>query len=645
MKRTFTFLIVLLTIAGLILFSAANDVQTQPIATVKKQYLNDLNNFSIAIQDLRIAAEKLDHEPENIENLKKAHLQARLSFKKFEYLLSYLDSEGVKDFLNGAPLLSFERAAPSMSILEPEGLQILDEMIFSEEVVELKPEITQKINTLAYEFGQIQFVQNRQYFTDRQILESMRFQLIRILTLGITGFDTPGSLNALPEAKASFEGMQTTFTPYLECLEKNKAEKIDNLFKDVILYLTDNQDFEMFNRLIFIKKYINPLYAEILKAHQKLGIETINEVTTVKQPINYFADNIFANDFLNAQYYLQLDDRIDNKSVVELGRLLFFDPILSVNNERACASCHNPKKGFTDGKPKSIALDFKGTVNRNAPTLINAVYAESFFYDLRAEMFDQQVDHVIFNEKEFHTNYKDIFKKLNQSEEYQTLFQQSFGYFFEKPINKNTITTALSAYVKSLSSFNSDFDKYIRGETENYSEAAKRGFNLFMGKATCGTCHFAPTFSGLVPPHFQESESEVLGVPSNLDTIHPILDADLGRFDNKKIKEKAEHFRNSFKTVTVRNIGITAPYMHNGIYLTLEEVVQFYNRGGGLGIGLEVPNQTLSGDALNLTQSEIKDIVIFMETLTDTTGIAETPSRLPLFNDEKLDKRVIGGKY
>ena len=106
-----------------------------------------------------------------------------------------------------------------------------------------------------------------------------------------------------------------------------------------------------------------------------------------------------------------------------------------------------------------------------------------------------------------------------------------------------------------------------------------------------------------------------------------------------------EHLRNAFKTVTVRNVALTAPYMHNGVYSTLEEVVDFYNRGGGLGLGLAVPNQTLSGDALGLTQGEIKDLVIFMETLTDTTNLTQIPVALPQFEDEKLNNRVIGGKY
>jgi len=408
MNRTFTIFIIFVSIVGLLIFLAANDIQQQPIQQVKQQYLADLDDFAKSIEILQKAANELNESEESIKNLQNAHLQARIAFKKFEYLLSYLDAQAVKDYLNGAPLLSFERAAPSLSILEPEGLQVLDEMIFSDEVVESKAEINKKIETLVYQFNQIQTFQQQQYFTDRQVFESIRFQLVRILTLGITGFDTPGSLNAIPEAKASFESMYIAFKPYIQYLNTDKSAIIDALFTNAIIYLDKNQDFENFDRLTFIKNYINPLYKEILNAHLYFGIETIKEVSTGKKSVNYFAENIFDEDFLNAAYYLQLDDKTDTKAMAALGKLLFFDPILSTNNERACASCHNPKMAFTDGKSKSTGLDFKGTVNRNAPTIINSVYTERFFHDLRAEMFDQQVDHVVFNEK----NLIQIIKKF-----------------------------------------------------------------------------------------------------------------------------------------------------------------------------------------------------------------------------------------
>jgi cytochrome c peroxidase len=132
-----------------------------------------------------------------------------------------------------------------------------------------------------------------------------------------------------------------------------------------------------------------------------------------------------------------------------------------------------------------------------------------------------------------------------------------------------------------------------------------------MGKAKCGTCHFMPLFNGTVPPAFTFTESEVIGVPFNARGTK--LDADLGRYEIYQI----ENFRNAFKTPTVRNIAHTAPYMHNGVYDSLEQVMDFYNRGGGAGLGLNVPNQTLPFDSLALTNTEINQVIAFMNTLSD----------------------------
>ena len=135
-----------------------------------------------------------------------------------------------------------------------------------------------------------------------------------------------------------------------------------------------------------------------------------------------------------------------------------------------------------------------------------------------------------------------------------------------------------------------------------------------MGKAQCGTCHFVPYFNSLLPPHFAVSEVEVLGTPANANLDHPQQDRDRGRYDLYPI-----HFYDgAFKTPTVRNAAKTAPYMHNGAFETLTQVIDFYNRGGGTGLGLDHPDQTLSGKPLHLTVSEIDDISLFIDSLTDT---------------------------
>jgi cytochrome c peroxidase len=153
----------------------------------------------------------------------------------------------------------------------------------------------------------------------------------------------------------------------------------------------------------------------------------------------------------------------------------------------------------------------------------------------------------------------------------------------------------------------------MNGQEDALTAIEKRGFNLFTGKAKCASCHFLPFFNGTVPPFYAHNEAEVLGVPSKPDTISAKIDADEGKF---ALFQKDLH-RFAFKTPTVRNIAKTAPYMHNGVYSDLPQVIDFYNRGGGAGIGIDLPNQTLPSDALALSKEEQEAIIAFLNSLTD----------------------------
>lgn len=170
---------------------------------------------------------------------------------------------------------------------------------------------------------------------------------------------------------------------------------------------------------------------------------------------------------------------------------------------------------------------------------------------------------------------------------------------------------ALASYERSLLSFDSRFDKYMRGQKSLLTASEKNGYNLFSGRAKCGICHFTPLFNGTVPPNFTNTESEVIGVPETLKNQR--IDPDLGRYTFYKF----DVWKYAFKTPTLRNIALTAPYMHNGVYKTLEEVVDFYNKGGGNGLGFRLDNQTLPEDKLNLSETEKQDLVAFMKALTD----------------------------
>ena len=630
------------------------DPRYEAARVLTESYKEGVSELFELSEQLILKAEKLDaSQPSSLEELQSTLIQSRNAFKKIEFMVSFLESEFVKDWVNGPPLLHIERNMPSMvTVREPKGLQILDELIFSEDevVFEEKETILFKTKELRGRLNHLNtFTKGRRPIADRYVFEAAREELVRIFTLGLTGFDTPLSGNAMQEARIAYQSISSALSLY----EPELAEKDGELARNLIhtlekgnTYLSTHQDFDSFDRIAFFKNYIDPVYGMIHEAHKALGLSFSMEYSSAPPSLNPKSSDIFSDDFINKGYYISYASRTANEKVVGLGKMLFFDPALSINNERSCASCHQPEKAFTDGKRKSLGLNFNGTVDRNSPSLINSVYADRYFHDLKSEYLEDQIEHVIVSRKEFHTTYLDLFAKLGESEEYRQLFTEAFPDKANNPIDRHTLTTSITAYVASLTGLNSPFDQYMRSETSEIDSSAYRGFNLFMGKAVCGTCHFAPVFNGTVPPRFVETESEVLGILANKDHDNPVLDDDPGRARNGRANERSDIYMRSFKTPTVRNIALTAPYMHNGVYDHLEDVMDFYNKGGGGGMGLDLPNQTLPFDSLGLNPQEITDVISFMEMLTDTTGMTSIPSRLPAFPEgSDLNKRKVGGLY
>ncbi len=197
---------------------------------------------------------------------------------------------------------------------------------------------------------------------------------------------------------------------------------------------------------------------------------------------------------------------------------MFFDPILSGNHQRACASCHRPEQAFTDGLQRSLAFKPGGKRLRNAPTVINAGLQSAYFYDLRTAFLEDQAAAVMKNPDEMHGGSQAAVVLIRESPEYVQLFQEAFGGAIELCVTEQNLRVALASYVRSLTSLHSPFDQYMRGDDTQLSASAQNGFNLFMGKARCGTCHFLPLFNGAVPPGFIETESEIIGVPQTPDT-------------------------------------------------------------------------------------------------------------------------------
>ena len=166
----------------------------------------------------------------------------------------------------------------------------------------------------------------------------------------------------------------------------------------------------------------------------------------------------------------------------------------------------------------------------------------------------------------------------------------------------------------------------------------KEGFNVFMSKAQCATCHFVPQFNGVKPPYVN-SEFEVLGTPGDKDFGN--ISSDKGRYGINPAKETL----NAFRTGTLRNIQYTKPYMHNGVFDNLDQVIEFYNAGGGVGRGLKVDNQTLSSDSLHLTKEDKKALISFLTSLNENIFFEKPPEMLPVSKNKTLNSRKVGGEY
>ena len=390
--------------------------------------------------------------------------------------------------------------------------------------------------------------------------------------------------------------------------QTNASASLINLLNKATAYLQLHNDFKKFDRLEFISSYINPFYKQLGLSRIKAGIATPGG----QSPVNYISSSIFQENFFNINFFSPGKEYWITNKRIALGKKLFSDPILSGTKNRSCASCHIPGMAFTDGLKAPRTLDNKKMLLRNTPTLWNSAFQTKQFLDARSDILEDQLKEVVHNSDEMKGSLQESVDELKAIDEYAKSFTNAYPEEKE-PLNAFNIANAISSYVRSLVALNSRFDLYMRGDKAKLSVSEKNGFNLFAGKAKCATCHFIPLFNGLVPPEFTETETEVLGIPATNDKTNAVLDTDEGKF---KISNAAIH-KFSFKTPTLRNIELTAPYMHNGVFSTLEEVMDFYNEGGGAGLCIAPENQTLPRDKINLSRKEIAEVVAFMRALTD----------------------------
>ncbi len=290
-------------------------------------------------------------------------------------------------------------------------------------------------------------------------------------------------------------------------------------------------------------------------------------------------------------------DNLPTAERVELGKALFFDPRLSGSNWISCATCHNPALGWSDALPTGIGHNGKALA-RATPTILNTAFVQPLMWDGRKRSLEDQALGPVESPDEMHQDPDALVAKLKSIQGYRTLFERAYP---GAGITKDTIAKAIASFERTVVSTEAPFDRWRKGDEHAISANAKRGFELFTHKANCVACHEGFNFSD--------------------NGFHNVGVADAAQFDPGRFKVKPlAAMRGAFKTPTLRDVALTAPYMHNGMYRTLAEVVEHYDRGGDVRTNLSPEMRPLQ-----LSSQEKQDLVAFLETLTGDANPVEVP--------------------
>jgi cytochrome c peroxidase len=595
MKKIIFISILLAVIAGYSFFSCKQKTQI-PEKGKEQTLLVQIDSFDALCTKIQEAAESTSHSQKQLQDL---FLQSRIAYKKFEWAAEYF-MPAISRFVNGPPVQEIEM--PEMQVLEPAGLQIMEGILFPGYDTTRKRELISQLKMLHLRCDEYRTYFRRINILDWQVLEAVKLEVFRIMTLGITGFDNPLTLKSMQESASSLASLRIVLADFPDSVNTGN---VGGKLETAINYLTINPDFNSFNRMEFITNHCNPITQGITDLEEKLKVH----VNKYNRLLNQDAKTLFDTNTFNVNAYAPDHSSFISNEKIALGKKLFSDPVLSGTGKRSCQSCHQPEKAFTDGMMKNTIIGKNELLARNTPTLLNAALQPSLFYDLRVNSLEDQSLTVVQSSKEMHGSMAVSVKRLWRDPIYRHLFLAAFPYEDKSRIDTFEVMNAIGSYIRSLVLLNSRFDEYMRGNHAAMHADEINGFNLFMGKAKCATCHYMPLFNGTFPPGYKKIEVEVIGVPKSMTNNE--IDSDLGRYDIVNVGS----VKHAFKISTVRNASRTAPYMHNGVFATLEQVMDFYNKGGGAGLGIKLENQTLPVDKLNLTEKEISDIISFIKSL------------------------------
>ena len=299
---------------------------------------------------------------------------------------------------------------------------------------------------------------------------------------------------------------------------------------------------------------------------------------------------------------------------IDLGRYLFFDPVLSGDNTLSCGSCHHPDLGFADGRARSVGIT-GDEVSRAAPSLWNVAFQQRLFWDARAASLEEQMLGPLYSPDEMGSNGAKILRDVAGNETYRRLFRDAFGAEASEPTLAQ-VYTAIAAFQSSLVSLNSRYDRYAHGFHDALSNEEKEGLNVFRSfVARCAECH--------TPPLFTNQQIAVIGVQ---EPAGRPFDAGAGDVYANPT------WRGGFKVPSLRNIALTAPYMHSGTFDNLFDAAEFYTLGRGHALPEEERDRMILHWHIwepQLTDTEIGRLVEFLQTLTDETFKPAIPAEVP----------------
>ena len=578
-----------------------------------------IDSLARDVETFQGTIQRLD-DPAAVPEARSAFIRMRAAFKTVEVALEYYAPSTARA-MNGPPLPEVEEDDGPEAIRAPTGFQVIEEQLFGEHPAAERKPLAAETAVVAQLVARAQTMFAAQQTTDAHVFDAVQLELARLMTLGLAGFDTPVVGTALPEAAQALEGILRTLEPYRR--PDASWRDFETRLRAVSTRLRETGTRDAADHFALLADGLIPLARNLRTLRVAQGVLLPPD----RRPFHREAASLFDSGAINVEAFGPPSTEPASPAVVALGASLFADSRLSRNRDRSCSSCHMAALAFTDGRSHSVGRDGRPLL-RNTPTVINSGVQVGSFVDLRTTYLEDQVTDVIGNPDEMHGSLDAVVRALAEDTAVVNRFATAFRgrasvasgagpSAADTGVTGSRLRAALAAYMRHLTRLDSRVDQALRGQTDRLTADERAGFNVFVGKGRCASCHFLPLTNGTVPPLYQRSEVEIIGVPTSPVTRHATLDPDPGRY---RITRALPH-RFAFRTPSLRNVALTAPYMHNGVYPTLESVVDFYNRGGGIGVGAQVEGQTLSADTLGLSAREQAALVAFLGALTDTTGL------------------------